>query len=136
MRAVIDTNILIRALIKPEGTVGPVLRRLSAGDYTRIYSEPLLNELLAKLILPRIRDKYHINDETVEALLGVIALRGELVLPNRTVRACRDPCDDMLIEAAIAGNARYVVTGDQDLLVLKMFESVRFVTPRVFLQNL
>ena len=136
MRAVIDTNILIRALIKPDGTVGPVLRKLVAGAYTIIYSEPLLKELLAKLVLPRIRDKYHINDDAVEALLEVIALRGKLVLPERTVHVCRDPNDDMVIETALAGNARYVVTGDQDLLVLKSFEAVRFVTPRVFLQHL
>jgi putative PIN family toxin of toxin-antitoxin system len=103
MRAVIDTSILIRALIKPEGTVGPVLRSLAAGAYTIIYSEPLLKELLAKLALPRIRDKYRIDEEAVEILLEVFALRGELVLPDRTVPVCRDPNDDMLIEAALAG---------------------------------
>ena len=136
MRAVIDTNILIRALIKPDGTVGPVLRKLAAGAYTIIYSEPLLKELLAKLVLPRIRDKYHVDDEAVEVLLEVFALRGQLVLPDRTVRVCRDPNDDMLIEAALSGKASYVITGDQDLLVLKSFETVRFVTPHVFLQKL
>lgn len=136
MRAVIDTNILIRALIKPEGTVGPVLRRLAAGDYSIIYSEPLLEELFAKLVLPRIRVKYRVDDEAVKALLAVFALRGELVLPDRTVRVCRDPDDNMMIEAALAGNASHVVTGDEDLLVLKSFETVRFVTPRVFLKNL
>lgn len=46
MRAVIDTNILIRALIKPKGTVGPILGRLRDGDYTAVYSESLLDELL------------------------------------------------------------------------------------------
>ncbi len=136
MQAVVDTNILIRALIKPDGTVGPVLRRLNAGNYILVYSEPLLKELLAKLLLPRIRDKYHINDEAVEALLAVMALRGQLVVPDRAIRICRDPNDDMLIEAALAGTARYVVTGDKDLLVLKSFETVRFVTPRIFLQHL
>ncbi|MCI0416423.1 putative toxin-antitoxin system toxin component, PIN family, partial [bacterium] len=94
MQAVVDTNILIRALIKPDGTVGPVLRRLNAGNYILVYSEPLLKELLAKLLLPRIRDKYHINDEAVEALLAVMALRGQLVVPDRAIRICRDPNDD------------------------------------------
>ena len=59
MRAVIDTNILIRALIKPLGTVGPILEQLSVGHYVAIYSEALLTEWLAKLALPRIRTKYH-----------------------------------------------------------------------------
>jgi predicted nucleic acid-binding protein len=60
MRAVVDTSILVRALIKPRGTVGPVLRRLRDGAYTLIYSEPLLEELADVLSRPRIRDKYHI----------------------------------------------------------------------------
>jgi len=134
MRAVIDTNIIIRALIKPVGTVGPVLDRLGAGDFTAIYSEPLLEELLAKLALPRIRKKYDLTDVDVSDLLALLALRGELVEPQRKVKVCRDPDDDRIIEAALEGRAQWVVTGDEDLLSLKNFESVRFVTPRRFLE--
>ena len=133
IRAVVDTNVLIRALIKPQGTVGPVLAHLRAGDYVLIYSEPLLDELLDKLALPRIREKYHVEDQVVQAVVSLIALRGNQVAPHRRIKICRDPQDDMLIEAAIAGNAEYIVTGDEDLLVLKEFETVRMVTPRVFL---
>ena len=136
MRAVVDTNILIRALIKPQGTVAPVLRRLAAGDFTLIYSTPLLDELLAKLVLPRIRLKYRLSDEAIEHTLALIALRGELVQPSRAVHVCRDPQDNMLIEAALTGAARYIVTGDEDLLVLKKFESVQMVSARTFLNAL
>lgn len=135
-RAVIDTNILIRALIKPTGTVGPVLQRLAAGHYVAIYSEVLLAELLAKLALPRIRIKYHIDDIIIETTLALIALRGELVQPTRKVKVCRDPKDDMFLEAALAGAAQTLVTGDEDLLLLKRFETVQIVTPRVFLAAL
>jgi putative PIN family toxin of toxin-antitoxin system len=133
MRAVVDTNILIRALIKPLGTVGPVIRRLRDGDYTLVYSAPLLDELMETLALPRIRHKYRLAESHVEALVALITLRGDLVMPDRKVRVCRDPEDDMLIEAALAGGAEHVVTGDEDLLTLKRFETVRFVTPRAFL---
>lgn len=133
LRAIVDTNILIRAVIMPGGTVGPVLTRLRDGDYTLVYSAPLIDELLAKLALPRIREKYHVNDQDVDDLLALIALRGELVTPTRKVKICRDPKDDMFIEAALTGGAEVVVTGDEDLLTLKKFETVRFVTPRAFL---
>jgi putative PIN family toxin of toxin-antitoxin system len=136
IRAVLDSNILIRALIRPQSAVGVVLRRLRAGDYVLIYSLPLLDELLAKLVLPRIRDKYHVDDAAIEALLGLLALRGELVAPVRRVKACRDPKDDMVLEAAVAGNADYVVTADEDLLVLKRFERARIVPCDVFLRAL
>lgn len=134
-RAVVDTNILIRALIKPQGTVGPVIRRLVAGDYALVYSLPLLDELLSKLALPRLREKYQIDDHAIEGMMALLALRGERVHPTRTVQVCRDPEDNMLIETALAGNAEHIVTGDEDLLVLKKFETVRIVTPRAFLES-
>lgn len=135
MRAVIDTNILIRALIKPTGTVGPIIRRLRDGDYTAVYSESLLDELLEKLVLPRIREKYHLTDSDVSDFLALLALRGEMVEPERKIEVCRDPDDDMVIEAALEGKAQYIVTGDQDLLILEKFETVLFVTPRTFLES-
>ncbi len=96
-RAVVDTNILIRAVIMPSGTVGPVITRLRAGDYTIVYSYPLADELLKKLALPRIREKYHLTNQDIDDLLSLMALRGELVNPTRKVKVCRDPKDDMFI---------------------------------------
>jgi putative PIN family toxin of toxin-antitoxin system len=136
MRAVVDTNILIRAVIKPDGTVGPVLRHLVQGDYMLVYSRPLLAELLEKLELPRIRKKYAITDDDIADLMALFVLRGELVIPERTVTVCRDPEDNMVIEAALAGEAPWVVTGDEDLLSLGTYETVSFVTARAFLQRL
>jgi uncharacterized protein len=136
IRAVIDTNILIRALIKPQGTVKRVLTTLRDGSYTIVYAPALLDELIEKLSLPRIRLKYHVKTEQIEALLTVIALRGVSIIPKHRVRVCRDPDDDLLIEAALEGNAKYVVTGDDDLLVLQEYETVTIVTPRIFLNRL
>jgi putative PIN family toxin of toxin-antitoxin system len=135
-RAVVDTNILIRVLIKPQGTVGPVLTRLRDGDYVLLYAEPLLDELVAKLALPRIRDKYHLTDEDVETVLALILLRGEPVLPQRRITACRDPKDNIVLEVAVAGEADYIVTGDDDLLVLHSFEGIPIVGPADFLKAL
>ena len=135
IRAVVYTNILIRSLIKPNGAVGPIIPRLRDGDYILVYSAPLVDELVAKLSLPRIRVKYHVGVEEIEALVALFVLRGERVTPTRNVKLCRDPKDNMFIEAALAGEAQYVVTGDDDLLTLKKFETVRFVTPHAFLTN-
>jgi putative PIN family toxin of toxin-antitoxin system len=136
VRAVVDTNILIRALIKPHGTVGPILSRLAAGDYTLIYSQAILDELVEKLALPRLRNKYALDEAVIEATLALVALRGERVEPVLQVRVCRDPDDNQIIAAALAGAASYVVSGDKDLLVLKQFQEIRFIEPHEFFQRL
>jgi putative PIN family toxin of toxin-antitoxin system len=136
MRAVVDTNILIRAVIKPGGTVGPILRRLAQAEYQLIYSQALVEELLEKLALPRLKDKYGITDEAVADLVAVLALRGELVVPDIAVTVCRDPDDNMVIEAAIAGQSDCIVSGDEDLLTLNQYEGIDLITPREFIARL
>ena len=133
MRAVVDTNILVRALIKPEGTVGPVLRRLRDAAYRLVYSESLLAELVDVLGRPRIRDKYGIGTDDVATVLTLIDLRGELVVPRRRIDVCRDPKDNQVLEAAVAGRADIMVSGDDDLLVLNPFEGIPIVVPAAFL---
>jgi len=131
IRAVVDTSILVRALLKPQGAVGPVLTRLRHGDYLLLYSEPLLAELVDVLGRPRIRDKYHIAATDVRALLTLLWLRGEPVRPTRTITAC--PQDDKVLEVAVAGQADVIVSGDDDLLALHPFEGIPIVGPAEFL---
>lgn len=133
MRAVIDTNILIRALIKPKGTVAPVLARLREGDYTVLYSTELLEEIVDVLSRPRF---HGIQDKDVETLLSLIVLRGEGVVPSQQIQVCRDSKDDKLLEVAIEGQADLVVTGDEDLLVLNPFQGIPILTSAEFLKRL
>jgi len=65
MRAVVDTNILVRAIIMPHGTVGPVLLRLRRSEYTLLYAQPLLEELIDVLNRPRIRLKYSLTEDDI-----------------------------------------------------------------------
>jgi len=67
--------------------------------------------LVAKLSLPRIQVKYHIRLEEIEALVALIVLQGEKVNTDMEVKVCRDPKDDMFIEAALAGEAQVVGDG-------------------------
>ena len=133
MRAVVDTNILVRAVIRPQGTVGPVLLRLRQGAYTLLYAAPLLEELVDVLGRPRIRDKYGLADGDIQTVVGLILLRGEGVVPEGRITACRDPRDDKFLEVAVAGKADVIVSGDKDLLVLDPFAGIPIVSPRDFL---
>ena len=136
IRAVIDTSILIRALIKPRGTVGPVLQGLRNADYQLLYSDPLLAELAEVLARPRLRAKYGLTTEDIATVLSLILLRGEPVVPARRIGVCRDPTDNMVLEAAVAGQADVVVSGDKDLLTLSPFEAIPILSPAAFLRML
>jgi putative PIN family toxin of toxin-antitoxin system len=136
MRADVDTNILVRAVIRPQGTVGPVLLRLRQGEYTLLYARSLLEELIDVLNRPRIRDKYGLTGGDIQTVLGLILLRGEEVTPEERIAACRDPKDDKFLEVAVAGQASAIVSGDQDLLVLHPYAGILIVTPSTFLQML
>ncbi len=136
IRAVIDTNILVSALIKPEGTVGPVLHRLRDGDYEIVLSEQLLTELVDVLNRPRIKEKYGLDSEDIETVLALLLLRGRIVSPVERVDVCRDPKDNMFLEAALTAEADVIVSGDEDLLVLDSFRSIPVIRPAAFLQML
>jgi putative PIN family toxin of toxin-antitoxin system len=136
MRAVVDTNVLVRALIKPHGTVGPVLLRLRHGEYTLLYAGSLLEELVDVLNRPRIREKYRLTDLDIQAVVSLILLRGEVVVPEGGITACRDPRDDKFLEVAVAGKADVIVSGDQDLLVLHPFAGIPILAPAAFLHML
>jgi putative PIN family toxin of toxin-antitoxin system len=136
LRAVVDTNILVRAVIKPLGSVGPVLRRLGDGAYVLLYSEPLLTELVDVLNRPRIRGKYGLAADDIETVVALVLLRGEGIMPMRRVTICRDPKDNMILEAAADGHADVIVSGDKDLLDLEAFEEIPIVTPADFLTRL
>ena len=136
MRAVVDTNILVRALIMPHGTVGPVLQRLRTGGFTLLYSHSLLDELVDVLNRPRIGRKYGLDQDDIKTAWPLILLRGEAVTPTQSITACRDPKDNKFLEVAVTGRAEVLVSGDEDLLVLHPFEGIPIVTSADFLRRL
>jgi putative PIN family toxin of toxin-antitoxin system len=136
MRAVIDTGILVSALIRRQGTTGDVLRALRDGRFTAIYTTDILVEIINVLGRPAFRNKYHIEPDDIIALVNLMRLRGELVPPARKVTAYRYPKDDKFLEAALAGSADCVVSGDADLLDLRSFENIPFLRPAEFLARL
>lgn len=136
MRAVVDTGVLVSGLIRPRGTIGDVLHALRDGRFTTIYSTPMMVEVIDVLGRAKFRAKYHVQFDDITALVNLIRLRGELVIPKRVITVCRDPKDNKFLEAALAGEAEAIVTGDDDLLTLHPFEGVDILRPAEFLARL
>jgi len=121
----IDTNVWVSALINPHGHPAKVKDAWLDGRFEVVTSLPLLAELAEVLHRPRIQQKYHLREEDVQRLLNLIAAQAVPVEPAGTLKVCRDPDDDLVLETAVLGQAHYAVSRDDDLkrdddLVLQM----------------
>lgn len=134
MRAVIDTSVLVSGLISPQGPPGEVLRALRDGKFTTLYSHETVMEVVEVLGRDFFRSKYHIQTEDISALVSLIRLRGEAVVPAQKITDCRDPKDNKFLEAAVAGEADYLVSGDDDLLRMNPYRSIPVLSPVEFLE--
>jgi putative PIN family toxin of toxin-antitoxin system len=115
VRAVIDTNIWVSALLNPFGFPAKVRKAFEDGLFRAVVSEPILEELVGVLNRPRIKDKYGLEAEEIRELLILLEERTEGVFLKGDLVLCRDPDDNFIIETAIKGQVQYLVTRDDDI---------------------
>ncbi|MCI5122568.1 MAG: putative toxin-antitoxin system toxin component, PIN family [Candidatus Electrothrix sp. AUS4] len=128
MRVVIDTNIWISFLI---GRTLAGLSEAILNDKIKIlFSEELLDELIEVLQRPKFK-KYFSQDDITE-LLSLLHAKTEQIDITTRFSDCRDSKDNFLLDLCVSGNADYLITGDEDLLVMNPFQGVEIVTYRLF----
>jgi uncharacterized protein len=131
-RYVVDTNVLISALLQPSGWTAKVLDAIHAVGSLLVFSDQTFAELTSRLMRPKF-DCY-VDEALRQQFLSDLASVAEWVTITGVVDACRDPDDDKFLETAINGDAACIVTGDADLLTLDAFDGVRILTPRDFVE--
>jgi putative PIN family toxin of toxin-antitoxin system len=130
-RVVLDTNVLISGLLG--GTATEVIRRWRGGAFDLIVSEEIVSEYEQVLKRP----KFKLPEWVVQELLDYIHSKSQWVEPHAIIESVvRDPFDAKFLEAAIAGHADWIVSGDKDLLELGQFETVAIISLREFLLHL
>lgn len=132
MRAVLDNNVLISASINPRGAPAQIVDAWRSRAFEIIVSPELLLELEHALSYPRVRRYSHWSDSETYEFLQEVERFSSLVKPAERLAVVRDPADDMLLEAAIAGEADYIVSVDKDLLDLGRYQGIEIVTPARF----
>jgi len=115
IRAVIDTNIWVSAILNPFGFPARLRNSFAKGLFRPVISEPMFLELAEVLNRPRIKAKYGLAAADIKELLVLIEERSESVQLSGNVKICRDINDDMVIETAIKGRVEYLVTRDDDI---------------------
>jgi len=127
LKAVIDTNVWISALLNPTGHPAKLRKAFERGSFEVVISEPILEEIVDVLCRPRIRDKYGISEEDIKELLTLIEAKAESVSISGNINVCRDKDDNFIIETAINGTAQYIVSRDDDIKLNK--EITQFLLP-------
>ena len=131
MRVVLDTNILVSALIFPGGKPEAVYRQALDGSLALVTTAALMAELGRVL-----ETRFGWDESRVEEAVGQILRVGEMARPTRRIKViAADPADNAVLEAASAGGAALIVSGDRHLLDLGAYEGIRILDATGFLSE-
>ena len=129
MRAVIDTNVLLAALLW-RGPPHALLEQVRAGTLSMVSSPALLAELagvIGRAKFDAILAKTNTSRE--RSLAQVRQLADVIEPPPLREPVCRDPDDDQVLALALAAKVDLIVSGDNDLLSLGSFEGIPIIAP-------
>ncbi len=111
--AVVDTNLLIKALMGGPGS-SPVLRAWRDQRIHLAVCQELLEKLAEVLTRPRFQKYFTRRD--VQEFLFLLRRHGVWVELTARTELCRDPKDNFLLNLAISAKAQYLVSADKDLI--------------------
>lgn len=133
MRVILDTNILISALLLSSGAPATVYTIWQEGSFTLLTCKTQMLELRETLRKPALAAR--IRPHQAGRLVNELKRLAEEVDPLPYVQRSPDPFDDFLLAAAEAGRADFLVTGDKSgLLVLQKHQHTRILDVRAFVQ--
>ena len=137
LRVVLDANVYVSALIRPEGPPGRILKRFLQEDtFEIVLSLAIVEETAREFRYPKVRKYIRAGVDPDLWLEDVILLAQFVAADDELEGVSVDAEDDKYFAAALEGRATMIVTGDPDLLVVKEYRGIRVVTPRVFLDLL
>jgi putative PIN family toxin of toxin-antitoxin system len=128
VNAVLDTNVVVSAHLKPEGREALILDLALSRRFRMVVSEALLQEYEGVLR----RSRLHIDPARITRSLRDIRAAAHVAEPRKRLQVTSDPDDNMVLECAVEGGADYLVTGNVRHFP-EEFQGVRVVPPREFL---
>jgi putative PIN family toxin of toxin-antitoxin system len=134
MRIILDTNILLSALLVPLGAPAKLLDRWERKRFTLVTSDTLIAEFRDVAGRPFFRAR--LRASTVELLAADLQDFSFYCQDLPTGPKAPDPKDSYLLAMAEASQAEFLVTGDKELLSLKRHKSTRIITPAAMIEIL
>lgn len=130
-RIVLDTNVIISALLFG-GTPGEVFLKAITGEIRVGISPDLMGELQGVLA----RKKFNLTEEFIKTVMDEINSLFDVVFPRKKiVLIAKDPDDNRVLECALEYNADAIISGDEHILGLAVFQDIPILTPAQYLDN-
>ena len=132
LRVVLDTNIIVSAVLTPTGAPAQVFTLALAGlDLTICLSGPIFAEYEEVLRRPRFRR----TEDEIQAALSAIRSSSLWFAPTHRISVCPDPDDNIFLECAQAANADYLITGNTRHFP-STWANTRVISPRDLLDHI
>ncbi|MGK7898138.1 MAG: putative toxin-antitoxin system toxin component, PIN family [Xenococcus sp. (in: cyanobacteria)] len=130
-RLVIDTNVIVSSLLFAQSTPRQAVNK--ALDTGKILISQEIIEELTKVLSRKKLNRYLLEEERMRFLADFLK-DTEMVKITQNFDICRDKKDNKFIDLAVCGKAQYIITGDEDLLILNPFQNISIINAREFLE--
>lgn len=130
MRVVFDTNIFISALVIPGSLAEKAVLRIIEGKDDLVLSTDIIKEVLSVL-----SSKFGREREALSHVAVTLMDLGKWVKPAQRIRVCKDEPDNRILECAVSGRAKLIVTGDKEMLRLKEYMGIKITSLREYLKS-
>jgi len=131
IKVVFDTNIFISGLNFPSSKPARILELAVFGVLKNITSDYILREI--DYVLSK---KFSWDKDQIKAALSWIKIFSKKIKSKKTIRVIQHTADNRIIECAVSGKAKFIISGDKHLLELKIYKGIKIVTPSEFLELL
>jgi len=137
-RIVIDTNILVSAILTPKGNPAKILKLILEGKLYLIISPAILEETRQVFNYPRLVKLLKKNKITLDEVYGFLdkLSRVAVITPGQlNIGVIQDdPSDNKILACGLEGEADFIISGDHHLTDLKTFQGIKIVNPAAFLK--
>ena len=131
MNITVDTNVILSAL----GWNGPEFKVMNL-VFNKKINLVLSTQILEEFIGTAKSEKFDFSDEEIDDFSDALLNIGRIVFPEENIsRIKEDPQDNRILECAVAGNSKFIISGDNHLLKLREFEGIKIMNASKFLNE-
>jgi len=133
MIVVLDTNVIISALLSPSGPPGEIIRYWEDSKISVATSDSLLDELESVLRYSKVSRYLKLSDDEIHLFLNRFKMFVDVVNSESNLDVIKnDPDDNRVLECAMAAKAHFIITGDQHLQEIREYQGIVILSPASF----